>query len=67
MKTQLIKLSEKEIAQQVQYLAKYQKLLQKEIDYKDLANSENIKSYTNSIKSHIELIKNPFIEMPIFN
>jgi hypothetical protein len=67
MKTQLIKLSEKQIAEQVQYVAKYQKLLAKEIAYKDLANSENIKTYLNAIKSHTDLIENPFIEMPVFN
>lgn len=67
LKTQLVRLSEKEIAQQLEYVAKYQKLLQKEINYKDLANLENIKSYSNSIANHMQLVINPYIELPIFN
>ena len=67
MKSQLVKLSEKEIAQQLQYVAKYQQLLQKEINHKDLANMENIKSYSKSIQTHMALVINPYIEMPVFN
>lgn len=67
LKTQLVRLTEKEIAQQLQYVAKYQQLLDREIQYKDLANLENIKKYSDSIASHMKLVVNPYIEMPVFN
>lgn len=35
-KTQLVKLTEKDIAEQYKYLAQYQRLLQREYDYRDL-------------------------------
>jgi hypothetical protein len=66
-KTQLVQLSEKEIEEQLKYVAMYQKLLEREIQYKDLANLENIKKYSDSIASHMKLVVNPYIEMPIFS
>jgi hypothetical protein len=66
-KTQLVKLTEKNIAEQLKYVAMYQKLLEREIQYKDLANLENIKKYSDSIASHMQLVVNPYIEMPIIS
>lgn len=65
-KTQLVKLTEKDIAEQYKYLAQYQRLLQREYDYRDLKNDQNIASYKKTIASIENLIANPFIEMPIF-
>ena len=66
-KTQLVKLTEKDIAEQYKYLAQYQRLLQREYDYRDLKNDQNIASYKKAIANIENLIANPFIEMPIFN
>jgi len=65
-KTQLIQLSKKDIAEQFTYLAQYEKLLQREYDFKDLRNEQNIASYKKTIEGIKNLIANPFIEMPIF-
>jgi len=51
-----IKLTEKEIEQQLKYVAKYQNLLSKEINYKDLADMENINRWIEAIKIHMNLI-----------
>ena len=51
-----IKLTEKEIEQQLKYVAKYQNLLSKEINYKDLANMDNINRWMEGIKIHMSLI-----------
>ena len=67
MKTQLVKLTDKEIQEQKNYVAKYQQLINKEIAMLDLANLENIKIYTSSLEGHLKLVKYPFIEMPVFN
>lgn len=66
-KTQLVKLTEKDIAEQYKYLAQYQRLLQREYDYNDLRNETNIASYKKTIANIENLIANPFIEMPVFN
>lgn len=66
-KTQLVRLTEKQIAEQLKYVAMYKQLLEREINYKDLANIENIKSYSKSIETHMQLVVNPYIEMPVFN
>lgn len=66
-KTQLVKLTEKDIAEQFTYLAQYEKLLQREYDYRDLRNEQNIASYKKAIAGIKNLISNPYIEMPIFN
>lgn len=66
-KTQLVKLNDKQIAEQYTYLAQYEKLLQREYDYRDLRNEQNIASYKKTIARIKNLIANPFIEMPIFN
>lgn len=67
MKTQLVKLSDKEIAEQKKAVAFYQNLLNKEINCGDLANLENIEKWSKSIQTHLQLVKYPFIEMPVFN
>lgn len=64
-KTHLVKLNDKQIAEQYTYLAQYQKLLQREYDYRDLRNENNIASYKKAIANIENLIANPFIEMPI--
>jgi hypothetical protein len=51
-----IKLTEKEIEQQLKYVAKYQNLLSKEINFKDLADMENINRWMEGIKVHMNLI-----------
>jgi hypothetical protein len=51
-----IKLTEKEIDQQLKYVAKYQNLLSKEINFKDLADMENINRWMEGIKVHMNLI-----------
>lgn len=51
-----IKLTEKEIQQQLKYVAKYQNLLSKEINFKDLADMEKINRWIEGIKIHMNLI-----------
>lgn len=65
-KTQLVQLSEKDIAEQKRFLIQYQHFLQKEYNYKDLRNENNIAIYKRAIERIENLIANPFIEMPIF-
>lgn len=65
-KTQLVQLSKKDIAEQKRFLIQYENLLQKEYNYKDLKNENNISIYKRQIETIENLIANPFIEMPIF-
>lgn len=67
MTTTIYKLTESQINQQLSYVRKYQDLINKEISYKDLVNLENLKCYTDALNKHMELVKNPYIEMPCFN
>ena len=51
-----IKLTKKEIEQQLKYVAKYQNLLSKEINFKDLADMDYINRWMEGIKVHMSLI-----------
>ena len=67
MTTTTYKLTQSEINEQMNFVRKYQDLINKEISYKDLCDLRLLKSYTDSLNKHMELVKNPFIEMPCFN
>jgi uncharacterized lipoprotein YddW (UPF0748 family) len=67
MKIKLKQLNENQINEQKKFAAKYYDLIQKELSYKDLCNLTNIKYYSECYKKHMELVYNPYIEMPVFN
>lgn len=61
--TTIIKLSEKEIAEQKNYAAKYNALIQKELSYKDLMNLENVAKYTKAYQYHCKLAQSGQVEI----
>lgn len=66
METYIKTLTEKEVEQQLKNVAKYHLLLSKELNYKDLADLDNISKYMAAIKFHIELVIKKQIELPKF-
>ena len=63
MATKIVKLSEKEIAQQRIYVSKYLKLINKELSYGDLCNLENLAIYNKSFKYHSKLTNDGVLEL----
>jgi len=64
MTTQKYYFSEKEIQDQLGYAQKYSDLIQKELSYGNLANVENMTSYSKSFQHHSQLAKQGYVEMP---
>ena len=54
-------LTAKQILEQENYAAKYYELIQKELRMKDLANIENITSYSKSFKLHSTLAHDGYV------
>lgn len=65
MTTKTVKLSEKQIAEQKSYVAKYLNLINKELGYGDLCNLENLASYNKSFKYHSQLANSGVVEIPV--
>ena len=65
MEKQIINLTEQEINEQKIWVKKFKDLINKEISYGDLANLNKLKKYTDALQFHMNLIVNPFIEMPV--
>jgi len=57
-------ISEKEIQDQLGYAQKYSDLIQKELSYGNLANVENMTSYSKSFQHHSQLAQQGYVEMP---
>lgn len=65
MKKQIIKLTEEEIKEQLVWVKKFKDLINKEVSFGDLANLNKLKKYTDALQFHMNLVVNPFIEMPV--
>lgn len=65
MKNQLVKLSEKEIAEQKRFADKYLRLINKELSFGDLCNLKNIENYSKSFKYHSQLANSGVVELPV--
>jgi len=65
MQTQIIKLTQQEIEEQLIWVKKFKDLINKEISFGDLANLNKLKKYTDALQFHMNLVVNPFIEMPV--
>lgn len=57
METQIVKLTPKEIQEQLDYANKYKALIEREIAMEDLVNVENVTKWTKSFKKHSQLAK----------
>ncbi len=61
MKTATYTLNEKEVQEQKQIIAKYERLIDKELDMEDLMDLKNIEQYSKAIKNAYSLIKNGIV------
>lgn len=59
----IIKLSAKEIEEQIRFAQKYYDLIQKELSYEDLVNVENVARYTKAYQSHMKLATQGYFEI----
>lgn len=65
MTTQKVQLSKEEINDQKKYAASYMALIQKELSYGDLVDTQKVEKYTKAYKQHLQLAESGVIEMPV--